>query len=425
MSFVNSPNDLRTTSSAITTNAPRILVIGAAYGGLSTIMNILNLCDGKPQFQSPIPMKQVPVPQKTPLITLLDERDGIFHTMGAPLAHTSKAFAPTAWQTFSSVGPLNRPNVRILNGRATGIDLAAKMATYSTGKTEECVEYDYLVVSTGSKRSWPIVPKALDKVSYLKDAETHINSLENASSVVVIGGGAVGIEVASELKILFPSKTITLVHSREQLLSSEPLPDEFKQKALSLLQDSGVEVVLNARVLSDEETGDGFKVVLSTGTELTADKVIYAISKQGPQTNFLPNEVLTVDGYVKVNATMSFSAPIPNARSHFAVGDIAFWPGIKRVGSAIIMGQFAASNIVAMIAAGEQGRSEKETVSQDMPRVEPMMALAVGNRQAVGWQGGMGLFWGEELWRGQFGEDMGFAVVLGHLGLTVSSEEKK
>lgn len=111
------------------------------------------------------------------------------HTMGAPLAHTSKAFAPAAWQTFSSVGPLNRANVRILNGRATGIDPAAKMATYSTGKTEECVEYDYLVASTGSKRSWPIVPKALDKISYLKDAETHISSLENASSVVVVGGG--------------------------------------------------------------------------------------------------------------------------------------------------------------------------------------------------------------------------------------------
>lgn len=346
--------------------------------------------------------------------------------MGAPLAHTSKAFAPMAWQTFSSMDPLKRANVRILNGRVTSIDPVAKMATYSTvGKVDECVGYDYLVVSTGSKRAWPIVPKALDKASYVKDAETHISGLEGSSSVVVIGGGAVGIEVASELKTLFPSKKITLIHSRAQLLSSEPLPDEFKEKALSILQDSGVEVVLNTRVLSDEETGDGFKLVLSTGAGITAGKVIYATSGQAPQTQFLPHEVLTEDGYVKVNATMSFSAPIPNADWHYAVGDIAFWPGIKRVGSALIMGQFAASNIVARIAASEEGTDEKEAISQDMPRFEPMMALAVGKKQAVGWRGEVGLFWGEELWKGQFGEDMGLAAVWGHMGLTALGEGEK
>jgi len=48
-----------------------------------------------------------------------------------------------------------------------------------------------------------------------------------AQGVVVIGGGAVGVEIATELKVVMPDLKVTLVHSRNRLLSSEPLPDEF------------------------------------------------------------------------------------------------------------------------------------------------------------------------------------------------------
>jgi hypothetical protein len=57
--------------------APRIVIVGAAYGGLSVAINLLNLCNGGSQFESPIPVRAVKAPTVSPRITILDERDGI------------------------------------------------------------------------------------------------------------------------------------------------------------------------------------------------------------------------------------------------------------------------------------------------------------------------------------------------------------
>lgn len=250
--------------------------------------------------------------------------------MGAPLAHTAKGFVGKAWKKFDDIPALKRPNVRILRGTATGVDIGKKSVTFKnilSQNEEASVGYDYLVVATGSRRVWPIVPRALDKKTYMQDAKEHIESIDSTDgSIVVIGGGkfvvyylvktgsvgltdtlklgAVGVEVAAEVKSIFPAKKVTLVHSRAELLSSEPLPEDFKKKALDLLQQAGVNVLLNTRVISDEKMGnDMFKVAFSTGGEMTAGKVIYSTAKHSPRTEFLPRAVLDEDGYVKVSNT--------------------------------------------------------------------------------------------------------------------------
>lgn len=51
-----------------------VLILGGSYGGLSTALNLLDLCNGKPTragFENPIPDRKVPVN-----VTVLDERDG-------------------------------------------------------------------------------------------------------------------------------------------------------------------------------------------------------------------------------------------------------------------------------------------------------------------------------------------------------------
>jgi hypothetical protein len=67
-----------TPSSYNSSTRPRILVVGAAYGGLSAVTNILNLSAGCNQLESPIqPPELKRVPKNKPEITILDERDGI------------------------------------------------------------------------------------------------------------------------------------------------------------------------------------------------------------------------------------------------------------------------------------------------------------------------------------------------------------
>ena len=50
--------------------------------------------------------------------------------------------------------------------------------------------YDYLVVGTGLRRVFPVVPQSLDREQYLSEAQVHIRAVGAAKhGVVVIGGG--------------------------------------------------------------------------------------------------------------------------------------------------------------------------------------------------------------------------------------------
>lgn len=113
------------------------------------------------------------------------------------------------------------------------------------------------------------------------------------------------MEMAAELKILNPSQKVTLIHSRNRLLSSEPLPDDFAERAHSILLDTGVEVVLGQRVIEttavDEENARVWKLTLSDGRKLTAGHVLNAISQSVPTSTYLSKEALNEEGYIKVH----------------------------------------------------------------------------------------------------------------------------
>ena len=93
--------------------------------------------------------------------------------------------------------------------------------------------------------------------------------------------------MAAYMKVHFPNSEVTLVHSRDKLLNSEPLPDEYKTKALDLLHEGGVRVVLGQRVLKETDIGRGKELQLSGGDVIQCDKVIYSAVQQGANSEFL------------------------------------------------------------------------------------------------------------------------------------------
>lgn len=114
--------------------------------------------------------------------------------------------------------------------------------------------------------------------------------------------------MASEIKTIEPWQRVTLVHSREKLLSAEPLPDDFKDRSLEMLKETGVEVILGQRVIDTAAVpSDGeptsWKLTLSGGQHITAGHVITAISRSSPTSGFLPPAALDEDGYVKIDAS--------------------------------------------------------------------------------------------------------------------------
>lgn len=121
---------------------------------------------------------------------------------------------------------------------------------------------------------------------------------------MLTGTGAVGIEMAAELKLVQPHVKVTLVHSRDTLLSNEPLPEEMKTRTLELVKDMDIEVVLGQRVKETKtEVKDGVKTVeveLSGGEKFVASEVFMALSKSKPSSTFLPESAVDEEGYVKI-----------------------------------------------------------------------------------------------------------------------------
>ncbi|KAL2072019.1 hypothetical protein VTL71DRAFT_11362 [Oculimacula yallundae] len=385
----------------------KVLVIGGSYGGLSAALNLYDLCNGKEaraRLHDPVGNNDPHIPIE---IKIVDERDGYYHLIGSPLALASEEYASKNWVRFADLPALKAPGVSWAQGSVVKVDTEQKVATImdTISNKEYAENYDYLVIAK----------------EYLSEVEKHIAEVKAAKEgVVVIGGGAVGVEMAAEVKMVNPTQTVTLIHSRDKLLSSEPLPDEFKERSAEVLREGEVELITNERVIEniEVESLDGnprYRVTLSSGKQLFAGKVIFAVSKSVPTTTFMPESTLDADGFVKIHNTMNLLADSPTARAHYAVGDIASWSGIKRCGAAMAMGHVAAANIHKDIL---QTRFSTEPKFVEFPEVPPMIAVAIG-KKAVCYGPEIGTTSGEEDLRRMFRDDLGWSICWNYMQLGV------
>ncbi|KAK2746925.1 oxidation resistance protein 1 [Onygenales sp. PD_40] len=418
------PSNEASGSIASNTTPHRVLVIGGSYAGLSAALNLLDLCQGKNcrftgNSSTPSGSKEtIPIQ-----ITIVDERDGYLHLIGAPLAFACEKYAAKCWRKFSDIPALQTPAVKHIQGTVTSVDCERKVSIIKeAGTNKEIVQkYDYLIASSGLRRNWPSAPQSLQKEDFLLEGTKHLAKTKSAEDgVVIIGGGAVGIEMAAELKHMQPGLKVTLIHSRDKLLSSEPLPDEFRDRALELLHDAGVETIMGHRVTetspaesSKELPVGGYTITLADGSTVKAGYVINAISKYSPTTSYLPSAVLDKEGYVRINASLNFPDEVPNAQYHYAAGDVALWSGIKRGGRAMHHGHYAAMNIHQTMLKERRGTTPKFVELQEAP---PSMGLAVG-KQAVAYSPFEGVISGEDTLKLYFGDDLGFSICWNYMQL--------
>ena len=98
------------------------------------------------------------------------------------------------------------------------------------------IPFDYLVAATGTRLATPGTMQDDDKIPSVRELQLWQQRILSAPSVVVIGGGAVGVQLVCDLKEVYPEKEITLVHSREKLmpLYHEALSDLIKDRLREL-----------------------------------------------------------------------------------------------------------------------------------------------------------------------------------------------
>lgn len=132
----------------------------------------------------------------------------------------------------------------------------------------EKIDYAYLAIATGASQPLPAKVVATDWKEGSVELRTVQENIQAASRIAVIGGGAVGIEIATDIKSFFPSKDVTLFHSRSQLLPSfGPRLHNYVLDALNKLE---IRVVLEER----PEILPGEKSLRVSGTVQEFDLIV-------------------------------------------------------------------------------------------------------------------------------------------------------
>lgn len=96
---------------------------------------------------------------------------------------------------------------------------------------------------------------------------TEYEKIKSANSILIIGGGPTGVELAGELVVDFPDKKVTLVHRGSRLL--EFIGAKASKKALDWLASRKVEVLLNQSVDINSSSGGTYQT--SGGETIVAD----------------------------------------------------------------------------------------------------------------------------------------------------------
>ena len=184
-------------------------------------------------------------------------------------------------------------------------------------------EAEHIVLGTGSApRSLP----GLDIDGERVITSDHALKLDRVpDSVIVLGGGVIGVEFASVWRSF--GAEVTIVEMLPQLV---PLEDETSAKLLQrAFRRRGIRFELGVRFESVKHTDTGVTVTLEGGKTLDADLLLVAVGR-GPVSEGLGYEEVGVAmerGFVKVDPLCRTNIP-----SISAVGDLINTPQLAHVG---------------------------------------------------------------------------------------------
>lgn len=329
---------------------PHVLVLGGGFGGLSTVRGLAGA---------------------RARVTLVDRRN---HHLFQPLLYqvaTASLAAPSIAAPLRQI-LRKQENVVVLLDEAVDVDLAARRVKCTHGS----LDYDYLVVATGSTHAyfghddWEAFAPGLKTLSDAfrirrrvllafeqAECEPDPDRRQQWLNFVVVGGGSTGVELAGTLIELarrtLPREfrrcdprqaTVHLVEAGSRLLSG--FPTTLSTKACRQLEHLGVQLHLGSGVTAVDAEG-----VAMGARRLEARTVLWAAGVAASPIGRRLGATLDRAGRVGVEPDLS----LPGYPEVFVIGDLATVqqaggqrvPGVAP--AAKQMGQYVGANLCARL----------------------------------------------------------------------------
>lgn len=161
--------------------------------------------------------------------------------------------------------------IDVLIGKATFVD------RYTVSIADQKIRAHKIIIATGSESFVPDIPGLKDG-SFLTN-ENFFDLSTLPSSIIVLGGGPVGVEFASALNLL--GVKVTLVQSDDYILPHEDT--ELAKQLMESMIYRGIELHVGARAVSIAYKDDGVEVQVKKGEKtliLSAAKLLVAVGRK-------------------------------------------------------------------------------------------------------------------------------------------------
>ena len=209
-------------------------------------------------------------------------------------------------------------NIKFLSSiKITKVDFNNKKISSSSNT----YKYDKLLITTGcSNRYLKINGKIIqpeENIIYLRSIEESINlknKINKAHNITIIGGGFIGLEIASS--VFQKGKNVTILERGQQLMG-RVIPKQIADLILEKHESVGTKINLNTEIKKIQKDNKSFEIYLNTNQVLKSDLIIVGVGSL-PNTDIFKNTSLKIDNGI---ITDEFSAT--SVEDVYAAGDVS------------------------------------------------------------------------------------------------------
>ncbi|MGQ4511111.1 FAD-dependent oxidoreductase [Streptomyces sp. DW26H14] len=308
-------------------------------------------------------------------VVLIDPKDSFVHAVAALRGLVDEQWADRMY--FDFAGLLTRG--RHVRDRVVSVD--AHGVTTSGG---ERVEADYIVLASGSSYPYPAKLDVDDTAAARARQAVTRGQLAASRSVLLVGAGPVGLELAGEITDRWPGKKVSVVDVNDDILGGRYLPG-LRAALREQLTARGVTLVLGSPLTAPPPAEPGirrpFAASTADGRRIEAD-IWFRCHGVTPASGYLTGELARArgaNGFLEVDDFLQ----VAGARRVFAIGDITAVPEPKRSKAASEHAVVVAANIRALAA----GRRPGTVYRPGPPAVLVPLGAAGGASQVPGPEG--------------------------------------